>query len=92
MEQLLWDKKEHHFGNVKYNSTHYVDIKYLGEDNLTTDNFIVNCSCTTKSYNRDTKSVTLGLNMNQMGNKISVITVNLPKGKQDLLLLKATVE
>lgn len=92
MEQLLWDKKEHHFGNVKFNSTHYVEFKYLGNEKLSTDSFIVNCSCTTKSYNKDTQTVTLGLNMNQIGNKISVVTVNFPNGKQDLLLLKATVE
>lgn len=92
MEELLWDKKEHHFGNVKYDSTHYVDIKYLGEDPINVNNFVVNCSCTTKSYNLDTKTVTFGLHMNQLGSKISIITVNLPSGKQDLLLLKATVQ
>ena len=79
-------------GNLDYRTALKDYYHSLGFTDLTTDNFIVNCSCTTKSYNRDTKTVTLSLNMNQMGNKISVVTVNLSNGKQDLLLLKANVE
>jgi hypothetical protein len=91
MEQL-WNKKEHHFGEVKYNSTHDVIFNYLGNENLSVDNFIVNCSCTRKMYDRDKKELKLFLDMNQYGEKLSVVTVNYPKGTSDFILLKATVK
>jgi hypothetical protein len=91
MEQL-WNKKEHHFGEVKYNTTHDVIFNYLGNENLSVDNFIVNCSCTRKMYDRDKKELKLFLDMNQYGEKLSVVSINYPKGNSDFILLKATVK
>ena len=91
MEQL-WDKKEHHFGEVKFNTTHDTTFNYLGDEKLSVENFIVNCSCTRKMYDKDKKELKLFLDMNQIGEKISIITINYPKGNQDYLILKATVK
>lgn len=92
MEQLLWDKKEHHFGEVKYNTTHDITLNYLGEEKLATESFIVNCSCTRRFYDKELKTLKLFLDMNQLGEKLSVVTINYPKGNQDYILLKATVK
>ena len=91
MEQL-WDKKEHHFGEVLFNTTYDVTFNYLGDEQLSVDNFIVNCSCTRKMYDRDKKQLKLFLDMNQYGEKLSIVTINYPKGNQDYILLKATVK
>jgi hypothetical protein len=87
-----WSKKIIDFGKGKLNETKIEQIQYLGNENLTNKNFSASCVCTSPSYDPIKKILTLGLHLNTLGLKTGVITVNFPNEKQDLLLLKATVE
>jgi hypothetical protein len=43
-------------------------------------------------YDRDKKELKLFLDMNQYGDKLSVVSINYPNGTSDFILLKATIK
>ena len=81
-----WEKYVIDFGNTKYGDTLFTTVKYLGNEDLLTKDFSVSCGCTTPEYNKETKTLKVGLNMNIVGTKQSTIQV-----KGETLILKAEI-
>ena len=88
---MKWDKKLHKFGMVKLTSTHYCTFKYEGVEELSNTNFIVSCSCTTPTYNPDTKELKVGLYMGEIGQKNASISIKKDGVIMDILGLQATI-
>lgn len=88
----MWNKQTIDFGQAKPNETKYETVQYLGKQIISSSNFLVSCGCTTPTYNPETKSLTVGLNMGpSTGIKSANITINYPDGQQEILKLTAII-
>jgi hypothetical protein len=87
----MWNKDEHDFGDVNFNSTHCIRLYYTGEHELDDSKFSVSCGCTKAVYDIPTKSVYVCVNMNSRGEKTAYLSVNYSKEEQKIIKLKSNV-
>ena len=80
----------HNFGEVKLGTTHCLNILYQGQEELTDANFVTPCGCTQKSYDQQSKTLFVCLNMNNHPTKDAAIICNIPEG-QEVISLTASV-
>lgn len=88
---MNWSKEVIDFGNSKVNETKYDSIQYLGNQIISSSNFLTSCGCTGVTYNPETKLANIGLNMTHSGTKSASVIVNYPDGTQDIITLKAEI-
>ncbi len=86
-----WSKNTIDFGPRKLNETGFETIQYLGNQIISASNMFTSCGCTQPTYNSQTKVLTVGLHMNQIGTKTASITINYPDKTQDIIILKAEI-
>lgn len=80
----------HNFGEVKLGTTHCLNILYQGTEELTNSSFQFGCGCTSGSYDQNTKTLYVCLNMNNHPTKDASIICNIPEG-QEVISLTASV-
>ena len=80
----------HNFGEVKLGTTHCLNILYKGENQLQTTSFVFPCGCTSGSYDQNSKTLFVCLNMNNHPVKDANIICNIPEG-QEVISLTAKV-
>ena len=88
----MWSKQTINFGQCKPNEIKYESVQYLGNQEISSSNFMVSCGCTNPTYNPQTKTLTIGLHMGpNEGVKNTNIVVNYPDKSQEILILAATI-
>jgi hypothetical protein len=88
----MWSKQIIDFGQGKPNETKYESIQYLGNQEISSSNFMVSCGCTTPIYDPQTKVLAVGLHLGPNdGVKSANIQVNYPDGSQEVIRLTAII-
>lgn len=70
-QMISFDKTIHNFGTVVQGDVLKAVFNYTGDTPITEGNIILHCGCTTKSYDPQTKILTLGLSSDVVGFKQS---------------------
>jgi hypothetical protein len=86
----MFNIQSHHFGEVVFLSNHCINIQYLGNEELTDNNFVKPCGCTNSQYDPKSKVLNICLSMNNRPTKDASVICNLPEG-QEVISLSANV-